>query len=234
MPAGRALGELPVEQAARAGIRRVDEHDVGRAVRRGRERRIAGRERLDHERDPLADPAHLGERLAAVELRAGEADLAHDLDDALRALVAEHADGDDPRGRRWMMSRTVSMLTCRRLPGAKTKPSASAPRATARSASSSLVMPQIFTNTRTRRYPGDAPAPCHSGAGVRGPWSGVDQAAVEEVVVGGQVEEAVAGVVEQDHPLLAGLLGREGLVDRGTDRVTGLRCGDLPLGAWRT
>ena len=44
--------------------------------------------------------------------------------------------------------------------------------------------------------------------------SGVDQAAVEVVVVGGEVEEAVAGVVEEDHALLAGLLGRERLVDR--------------------
>ena len=52
------------------GLGRVDEHDVGRAVRRRGERGVAGGERLDHERHPLADPAHLGERLAPVELRA--------------------------------------------------------------------------------------------------------------------------------------------------------------------
>ena len=45
------------------------------------------------------------------------------------------------------MSRTVVGVTCRGLPGTKLKPSASAPMATARSASSSVVMPQIFTNT---------------------------------------------------------------------------------------
>ena len=44
------------------------------------------------------------------------------------------------------MSRTVVGVTWRGLPGANMKPSASAPSATARSASSSLVMPQIFTN----------------------------------------------------------------------------------------
>ena len=38
-------------------------------------------------------------------------------------------------------------------------------------------------------------------------------------VVGGHVEVAVAAEVEEDHPLLAGLLRRLGLVDRGADRV---------------
>ena len=41
----------------------------------------------------------------------------------------------------------------------------------------------------------------------------------------------MAGVVEEDHPLLAGLLGRERLVDRGADGVAGLGRGDLALGA---
>src|SRR4051812_13839014 len=87
------------------------------------------------------------------------------------------------RGSRFTMSRAASTVTWRRL-GANTNPSASAPRATASSASSSLVMPQILTNTR-----------CY-------PPSGIDQAIVVVVVVRLQVEEAVAGVVEQDHALL--------------------------------
>ena len=45
------------------------------------------------------------------------------------------------------MSRTSPAATWRG-DGAKTKPTASAPMATARRASSSLVMPQILTNTR--------------------------------------------------------------------------------------
>ena len=59
----------------------------------------------------------------------------------------------------------------------------------------------------------------------------VDEPAVEEVVVGREVEQAVAGVVEEDHALLARLLGRERLVDRGADGVTGLGRRDLALGA---
>ena len=45
------------------------------------------------------------------------------------------------------------------------------------------------------------------------------EAAVEVALVGGQVEVAVAAQVEQDDPRLAGLLGRERLVDRDPDRV---------------
>ena len=43
---------------------------------------------------PLADPAHVGQRLAPVELRAAQPDRVDDLDDPLLALVAEHAHGD--------------------------------------------------------------------------------------------------------------------------------------------
>ena len=50
-------------------------------------------------------------------------------------------------------------------------------------------------------------------------------------VVGGHVEVAVAAEVEQDHPLLARLLGRLGLVERRADRVRGLGRRDDPLGA---
>ena len=55
------------------------------------------------------------------------------------------------RGRRLTMSATLAGDTIRG-DGAKTKPNASAPMATARRASSSLVVPQIFTNTEVRRY----------------------------------------------------------------------------------
>ena len=50
-------------------------------------------------------------------------------------------------------------------------------------------------------------------------------------LVGGHVEVAVAGQAEQDHALLARLLGRLGLVDHRADRVGRLRPGDDPLGA---
>src|SRR5581483_10270518 len=103
-------------------------------------------------------------------------------------------------GSRFTMSRTTSGWTCRGL-GAKTKPMASAPMATASSASSSLVTPQTLTNKEL----------------LTGNGSDVDQLAVEEGVVGGQVEEAVAGVVEQDDALLPRLLGRQRLVDRRPD-----------------
>src|SRR4051812_25112475 len=53
--------------------------------------------------------------------------------------------------------------------------------------------------------------------------SGIDEAAVVDVVVGGEVEEAMTAVVEEDHALLAGLLGRERLVDGRPDGVRRLR-----------
>src|SRR4029079_12280333 len=60
------------------------------------------------------------------------------------------------------------------------------------------------------------------------------QSPVEVVVVGGEVEEAVAGVVEEDDALLAELLRREGLVDHGADRVAGLGGRHLSLGGGET
>ena len=53
-------------------------------------------------------------------------------------------------GNRLTISDTLETATCRG-DGAKTKPIASAPTATANKASSSLVIPQIFMNT-LRRY----------------------------------------------------------------------------------
>src|SRR2546423_1521812 len=109
------------------------------------------------------------------------------------------------------MSRTIVGLICRG-EGAKMKPTASAPMATASRASSSLVVPQILTNT---------------GSGYRG---GIRiQAIVQVVVVGAEVEEAVAGVVEQDHALGAFFLGGQGLVDHGPDGMRRLRCRDGSL-----
>ena len=93
-PTGRTFGERPVEDASRARFGVVDEHDVGGAVRRGRERRIPGRERLDHERNPLTDPPDLGDRLTAVQLGPSQAGRVHDLGDSLGPFVAEHPDGD--------------------------------------------------------------------------------------------------------------------------------------------
>ena len=152
-PGGHRVGERPVERGARPGVVGVDQHDVDRTVADRGERGIAGGEGLDHERHPLADPAHVGQRLAAVELRAAEAERVDDLDDPLLGLVAEHADGDHT-GREAVedLARPSPGVTWRGLPGANTKPSASAPRATARSASSSLVTPQILIEHRARGY----------------------------------------------------------------------------------
>src|SRR3954463_14709275 len=116
-------------------------------------------------------------------------------------------------GRRRTMSRTCAGLTWRG-DGAKMKPTASAPMATANRASSSVVVPQILTNIPP------------------GYWRGLCvQAIVEVVVVGLEVEQAVARVVEEDHPFGALLLGGEGLVDHGADGVAGLGRRDRALDA---
>ena len=147
--ARRALGEPPVEHPARTGIGRVDEDHVGRAVRRGRERGIAGRERLDHELHPLADPLHLG-RAARAPCSCTACSPARADDRRRRARAARRGTRRRCAPRAAAAARCrgrSSGFTCRRL-GANTKPSASAPSATASSASSSLVIPQILTNTR--------------------------------------------------------------------------------------
>ena len=94
---GRALGQLPVEHLTGAGRRRVEQHRVGAVVGGPLDGGIAGRERLDQHGDSVPHPPGLLRRLAAVQLRALEADLVDDLDDARGRLVAEHADGDDLR-----------------------------------------------------------------------------------------------------------------------------------------
>ena len=63
--------------------------------------------------------------------------------------------------------------------GAKTNPTASAPMATASSASSSLVIPQIFTNTAGRlRHTGSNYPVTGSAAGTRGGTAAAGSAAV--------------------------------------------------------
>ena len=59
LPRGAPSARRQSNTLPEPGIGRVDEDDVGRARCRGRERGIAGRERLDHELHALADPLHL-------------------------------------------------------------------------------------------------------------------------------------------------------------------------------
>src|SRR5256886_13831265 len=53
----------------------------------------------------------------------------------------------------------------------------------------------------------------------------------QERLVGAEVEVAVAGEVEQDRPALAFFLAAERLIDRDSDRVSGLRRRDDALAA---
>ena len=146
---GRALGQRPVEHLARPGRRRVDHDRVGAVVIGAIEARVPRRERLDHHRHPGPDPPGLLGRLPAVQLGGPQPGVEADRHHPLGHLVAEHADGEDlgrqPAG-------DVAGSGQRDLPwrGANTKPTASAPKATASRASSSRVMPQIFTNTASR------------------------------------------------------------------------------------
>ena len=108
--ARRAFGEPPVEDTARTRIGRVDEDHVGRAVGRGRERGIAGRERLDHEPHALADPLHLAARLTPWSCTA-----CNPTRDATSTTCAGRSSRNTPtvitsRGSRFTMSRTASAL----------------------------------------------------------------------------------------------------------------------------
>ena len=96
-PGGHGVGEGPVERDTGTRFVGVDEHDVDGTVAHRGQRRVAGGEPLDHEGDTATHPANVGDRLAAAELRAGETERVHQLDDPLRHLVTEHADGDDTR-----------------------------------------------------------------------------------------------------------------------------------------
>ena len=152
-----------------------------------RERGIAGRERLDHELHPLADPPHLGRAArgrAAARRAARRAPTISTI--RARALVAEHADGvhlarqpphDVADGRR--------ASTC---------------RAARREHEAERVGAERDREQRVVLVRDPADLDEHASATGT---SGVDQAIVVEVVVGLEVEEAVTGVVEEDHPLLA-------------------------------
>ena len=63
-----------------------------------------------------------------------------------------------------------------------------------------------------------------------GLFAGVGHGAGDVLVVGAHVHEAVAGEVEEDDLLLAGLLALVRLVDGGGDGVAGLRSGDDAFG----
>ena len=132
--------------------RRVDEHGVG-AVSSTRSRSgLAGRERLDHEADPLADAPAVVRRLVAVELRGPQPGPVADLDDPLRASRRGTRRRSGPRAAGGGRCRGRGRRRPAAATGAKTKPTASAPMATARRASSSVVMPQIFTNIGGEGY----------------------------------------------------------------------------------
>src|SRR6266540_2526166 len=136
------------------------------------------------------------------------------------------------------MSVASSTVTMRGLPDANTKPRASAPRAIARSASSSVVIPQILMNIACQHSVGSLSSLYRYLNRPNGWWTvdgvrrrlGIDQAIVEVVVVGREVEQAVTAVVEQDHPLLPRLLRRQRLVDRRPNGVTRLGRRELALG----
>ena len=91
------LGQHPVEDLTRAAAGgRVDEDGVGRGVLgHPVEHAVTGRERLDQELHPLADPLALGRGLVAVELHRVEPGGVDHLDHPLGRLVAEDADGHD-------------------------------------------------------------------------------------------------------------------------------------------
>ena len=103
-------------------------------------------------------------RLVAVELGAASPACWTIVDHALGRLVAEHADGEDLRRQPLddVGGPTGGDLA---RDGAKMKPTASAPMATARSASSSLVIPQILTNISGERYCRGDRSPATAAAG---------------------------------------------------------------------
>ena len=68
----RAVGQRPVEDPPGARLGRVDEDRVDAELVDRVERRIAGGERLDHERDPPAHPGRVGRALPAVQLRGAQ------------------------------------------------------------------------------------------------------------------------------------------------------------------
>ena len=108
-----------------------------------------GGERLDDAADRRRTSATMLGRLVPVQLGGLQAGLVAQLDDPLGQLVAEHADGQDLGRQAAGDVVPPAGLDLPRSTGRTRTPTASAPMATANRASSSLVMPQIFTNTPT-------------------------------------------------------------------------------------
>ena len=257
-PAASRSASVQSKTSPEPGVRRVDQDGVDRRTRRpgrgGGRRRAKAWMRNGTRAGPRPPRPGSRGRGAARRARPGVLD---DLDDPLGALVAEHADGRGSRAAAAGRCRG----RCRGRSGAATEAkiepdrvgahrhgeegvllvgdptdlhehaadATARPRPTPRFPAPNALLACVAHHRRCERMPERA-----GRAGQPGRGSGVDQAAVEVVVVGGEVEVAVTGVVEQDDLLLAGLLGGQRLVDGGPDGVGGLGGGDLALGSRRT
>ena len=145
----RTLGQRPVEHLTRTRCVGVEQDRRPRRSRRRGRARVAGGERHDQRLavgpDPARRPPAVSWPCSCTPRSCGELGR---VDHELGRLVPEDPDGErSPAGVGGRCRARSPGVTWRGL-GAKTNPTASAPRATAISASSSLVTPQIFTNTR--------------------------------------------------------------------------------------
>ena len=150
--AGTPSARRPVEHLARTRRWRVDqEQDVGAVlVDAGRAPGSPAGKRLDDRPAPArrTAPGVLGRLVSAVQLGRPQPDgLARSRPPARGASSRNTPTVRISGGRRRTMSRATFGAICRAT-GRRSKPTASAPMATASRASSSLVMPQILTNTR--------------------------------------------------------------------------------------
>ena len=112
--------------------------------------RVARGERLDHERDSRRDVASRLGCLVPVQLRGAAARPCARSRPPARAARRGTRRPSSPRAADGERCRARPAGAICRGDGAKTNPTASAPSATASSASSSLVMPQILTNIEWR------------------------------------------------------------------------------------
>ncbi len=145
---GHAVDQRPVEHLPEPGVGESTRSTSAPCSSARARASRAGGERLDDPPHlPAATSVDLLGRLAPVQLGRLHAGPVAGVDDPFGQLVAEHAHGQhlgrEPAGD--VVGHLLGSI-CRG-DGANTKPTASAPRATASRASSSLVMPQIFTNT---------------------------------------------------------------------------------------
>jgi hypothetical protein len=127
-----------------------------------------------------------------VELCAPKSGPVDDLDDALRRLVAEHADGEHLGGQ---PLGDVGGDGCRDLSGRGREDEAERV-GTHGDGEQGIVLARRPADLDEHR--GEA-----TGAVAHRPGLSVDEAVVEVVVIGGQVQETVTAVGEQDDPLLA-------------------------------